>query len=502
MGIPMIERKNSLIEGLKPQKEFHMKVISTLLFFVSALLIPLGTLFANGQEARRGGEAVELLWYGIGGEAADIPDVFAEVSGYLADTGRDYSIRYERFGWADYNQKMQLVLAAGERADIVFMASWAGNYTGNAASGYLTELDELLESQPELKASMGPKFWDAARVDGSIYAVPNFKDMVFQAYIAIDKALTDAYDIQVPDNLTFSSITPILEEFSALKTGVPAIEMSILPPFRGDFPLGVLVPVALSFAEPEKGFQVLTEMREFQEYTRLMRDWTEKGYRHKDSYLNRNNDEKTKKWFLNYYQGFPGAKALIAQSRGREIEARFLNAPPVLDNAGPLGAMQSIPASSPNAERAMDFLALLNTDTALRTMVSYGVEGVHYNLDDNDQVVPTEKGLNNYEMPHFAMGSLLVLKTLQGEPMDARERLRSFNDEAEASPAMGFPLDKEKYSQVIAQVTAVSSAYMDAAAWGLRPAEETIEEFRGKLRELGWFEVVEEINRSYTEWRR
>ena len=77
MGIPMIERKNSLIEGLKPQKEFHMKAVSALLFFCSAMLIPFGTLFANGQEARKGGEAVELLWYGIGGEAADIPDVFA-----------------------------------------------------------------------------------------------------------------------------------------------------------------------------------------------------------------------------------------------------------------------------------------------------------------------------------------------------------------------------------------------------------------------------------------
>lgn len=43
---------------------------------------------------------------------------------------------------------------------------------------------------------------------------------------------------------------------------------------------------------------------------------------------------------------------------------------------------------------------------------------------------------------------------------------------------------------------------MDAAAWGLRPAEETLDEFRGKLRELGWFDVVAEINQSYLEWRR
>ena len=480
-----------------------MRAVSAVMFFGFAVLISLGNVYANGADGRQAeGEAVELLWYGGGAEAADIPEVFTEISGYLADMGRNYSIRYERFDWADYTQKIQLMLAAGERADILFMSNWAGSYNANAASGYLTELDDLLEAQPRLKASMGSQFWDAARVGGSIYAVPNFKDMVVQAYIAIDKTLMDAYDMDVPDNLTFASITPILEEFSALNTGIPPIEIQVLPAFRGDFALGVHVPIALSFTEPEKGFQVLTEMKEYQEYTRLMREWTEKGYRDKDSYLNRNKDGKTKKWFLSYYQGFPGADVLIAESTAREIEARFLNAPPVLDNSGPLGAMQSIPASSPNAEQAMDFLTLLSTDTTLRTMVSYGVEGVHYNLDDNDQVVPTQKGRNNYEMPHFAMGSLLPLKTLQGEPLDARDQLRRFNEEAEASPAMGFPLDKEKYSQVIAQVTAASSAYLDAAAWGLRPAEETLVEFREKLRELGWFEVVDEINRSYMEWQK
>ena len=477
-----------------------MKTRTIFAVFCAAFVIlgSFGSLYARGQKEEA---ATELLWYGIGGEAPDIPEVFAEVSEYLAEMGRDYQVAYERFNWADYTQKMQLMLASGERADIVFMASWAGNYTNSAASGYLRALDDLLDAQPKLKATMGPKFWDAARVGSSIYAVPNYKDMVYQAYIAVNKELMDKHGIAVPDNLTFASITPILEEFQALGTGVPAIEMQALPPFRGDFPLDVFVPIVLSFAEPEKGFQVLTEIQEFQDYTRLMRDWTEKGYRDKDSYLNRNNDEKTKKWFLNYYQGFPGAEALIAASRGRDIEARFLNAPPVLSNAGPIGAMQSIPASSPNAEKAMDFLAILNTDKALRTMVSYGLEGVHYDLDGNDQVLPTEKGQNNYEMPHFAMGSLLPLKTLQGEPLDAREQLRKFNERAEASPAMGFPLDKEEYSQVIAQVTATSAPYIDAAAWGLKPAEETLSEFRSKLQELGWFEVVAEINKSYMDWK-
>ena len=104
-------------------------------------------------------------------------------------------------------------------------------------------------------------------------------------------------------------------------------------------------------------------------------------------------------------------------------------------------------------------------------------------------------------MPNFSLGSLLVLNTTAGEPVDARDRLRRFNEDAEASPAMGFEIDKEKYSQVIAQVTAAFPPYLDSVVYGLRPAEENLAEAREKLRELGWFEAVAEINRSYMDWK-
>ena len=179
----------------------------------------------------------------------------------------------------------------------------------------------------------------------------------------------------------------------------------------------------------------------------------------------------------------------------------MLNGPPVLDNATPVGAMLSIPSVSTNEKQAIDFIALLNTDPLVRNLVGYGIEGVHYNLDDNGQVVFTEKGENNYQLPNFSLGSLLVLKTLQGEPLDAREQLRKFNEGAEPSPSLGFAIDKEKYKQVIAQVGAAFEPYLDSFVYGLRPAEEALAEARGKLRQLGWFEVVSEINQAYMAWK-
>ena len=464
-----------------------------------AAFVSFGSLYARGQKSEG---PTELLWYGIGLEPPDVPDVFGELSSELKNMGRNYSIQYQSFDWGEHASKLQLILAAGERADILFMASWSGNYLGNATSGYLTELDELLEAQPKLKATMGPAFWDAARVTGKIYAVPNYKDMVYQEYSSFNEELLQKHNISLPKTTTWKNVTPILERIAKLEPDYVPYDSVGGVNIRGHFILGYQVPIILSFAEPEKGFQVLTEVPEFQAQVRLMRQWAERGYFDKDAYLKEGTTTALKKnFFMRTYQGFPGAEVGVAQSYGMPIQVRLHEAPAVLDSNTPLGSVLTIPAASQNAEQAMDFIALLNTEPKVRNLVGYGIEGVHYNLDGNGQVVRTEKGKNNYEMPNFAMGSLLVLTPLQGEPLDVRDQLRTFNESAQASPAIGFPVDKEKYSSEIAQVAAAFGPYRGSFQYGLRPADEALEEARDKLRELGWFEVVADINKSYMEWK-
>ena len=81
---------------------------------------------------------------------------------------------------------------------------------------------------------------------------------------------------------------------------------------------------------------MVTEIAEYQNYARLMREWVEKGYRDKDEYLNRNRPATDQDWFLSQYQGFPGAETIMENGLGMELETRLLNGPPVLDNATPL----------------------------------------------------------------------------------------------------------------------------------------------------------------------
>ena len=60
--------------------------------------------------------------------------------------------------------------------------------------------------------------------------------------------------------------------------------------------------------------------------------------------------------------------------------------PAYVDTTSSQGAMMAISTASKNPERAMMFLNLLNTDPYLMTLLNYGIEGVHYDMDNGEAV--------------------------------------------------------------------------------------------------------------------
>ena len=73
----------------------------------------------------------------------------------------------------DYDQKLRMAVAANEKIDLVWTSYWANPYQNNVMRGSFLELDELLEAVPALRSFYPDSVWDAARIDGKIYGVPN-----------------------------------------------------------------------------------------------------------------------------------------------------------------------------------------------------------------------------------------------------------------------------------------------------------------------------------------
>ena len=150
--------------------------------FAAALagMLVSGFLSGCGSETENndfGKESIELIWYQVGDYQKDDPAVMEKANQYIEEK-IGVTLRVIKAGWADYNQKMQVVFNTDEAWDLCFTCSWTNDYLQNAQKGVFLELDELLPEQgAEMYGQIDDYFWEAAKVGGRIYGVPNEKEI-------------------------------------------------------------------------------------------------------------------------------------------------------------------------------------------------------------------------------------------------------------------------------------------------------------------------------------
>ena len=90
---------------------------------------------------------VALKWYIRIAEPKGAAEVVAEVNKYLKEKiNATVDIVFVQPG--DYDQKMQMAMAANEKFDLVWTANWANDYQNNILRGAFLELNDLLKARP------------------------------------------------------------------------------------------------------------------------------------------------------------------------------------------------------------------------------------------------------------------------------------------------------------------------------------------------------------------
>lgn len=114
--------------------------------------------------------------------------------------------------WGTFGERMQLKMAAGEPCDIVFTAPWTNNYYLNVINGALYPLDDILpEYAPGLYASISPATWEAARVQGHIYAVINQQIWPKPWGVHVIKSFADKYNLDLDTITKFEDMEPFMD---------------------------------------------------------------------------------------------------------------------------------------------------------------------------------------------------------------------------------------------------------------------------------------------------
>jgi hypothetical protein len=166
----------------------------------------------------------------------------------------------------------------------------------------------------------------------------------------------------------------------------------------------------------------------------------------------------------------------------------------------------AVNANTKHPIESMKFLNLLNTDPEIRNLFNYGIEGVHYRLNEQGQAIPIPGNDSrgnplpdapaSYAGVQYTQGNWFILRTMGGddpEPLDKWEQFRDYNAKAVKSAVLGFTPDLSKLTAQIENIEMVWKKYYPSLMTGTVDVDSILPKFNAELRQAGIEEVRENI---------
>ncbi len=469
-------------------------------------------------------EPVTLKWYLHGSTVNDDKAVMEKVNEYL---GEKLNVTLEPIWgtWGDFDEGSTLAINGGDDVDIYFTCSWSANeYNSFAKKGAWVRLDD---PETNLLANYGSDIWNAlpevlktgAEIEGSdgygVYALPAFKDFGTQNTWDVNVTLLEKYgytldDIKNTDYYGFGDILKTVKEGEGADFYPLLVEGFVLERMvdnsiivNGDSGSLNVLSYYIDPTDVSKdiGSKIVNKYatEEYKKFVEQTREYYEAGYIDPGCANKQTaNDLRTSKQLEGAYLIGTQSYALgyeVQASQERGIEVAFVPCtPPYVDKTSTQGAMMAISTASKNPERAMAFLNLLNTDPYLMTLLEYGVEGTHYNLNDDGLVVFTAER-DNYQPWRNGMGNITLLPPQEGEGKDFfTNTFIPYYEAAKAIPAFGYQFDPTNVETELAALANVGEEYALALSVGAIDPETALPEFLDKLEAAGMSTVVDEAN--------
>ena len=477
----------------------NKKITKALSVFMAASMLLAGCGADTQNE-----DTPTLTWYvntlltGNGKEA-----VFTKANELLKER---YNLQLEVVGIdsGNYDQKMQVMNAGRDVYDLAFTSHWKNDYFSGVANGVYYELteEELKKYAPKTYESMSDEIWNAVKVDGKIYAVPNWQIQTRATGINIPTEFIELTGTDINNIKTVDDITEYLRAIIAKKpecNKIPGFWTQLLPYYGMVEVYEEGMPGVIYFTKEGKP-QIFNQYdsQEFLDYVALRHQWIDEGLC-VDKYLpdskSSTKEKKEQPFMIHVYK--PGVEGELTKSKGYDWSSAQMSQP-VIATSGVTAALTGVSATSKNPQAALRMIEVLNTDSEIHNLLSYGIEGVDYEKTSEKQIKKLDNkqysGINNW-----TMGTVANTYMLDTQSPTVWEDTKKFNDEAVTSPLLGFNADITNLTLEIANCKTVINEYLGMIDLGLYD-DAKVEEFRSKLKQAGADKIMTEIQSQIDEW--
>lgn len=463
---------------------------------------------------------VNLKWIIYGDMLEDSQSVWDEFNKKIGKVMPGTTVEISPIDGPSYDDKTRLIVASGEKYDIMWGASWKGDYAGKIAGGAFMPIKSLVDkTAPKLWDYIPSVEWATTSVNGQIYGVPSHQTIVATNGLNIvNKSyaqITSGVDMNALQKLllddkatvkqVYKAVEPLVAKAKKLNLGYPSVATTLRQAQRGYQQVavaGVTFLTGIKLTENNYKVYSLLEEQGFKDEIALAREWQQKGYYPADlaTFIKLPNSKinapvSVGNFSLPLVQNFKRDEKLYGD--GIWYKSMLLNK--FYNNFGATSSANFISKKSKNSERAIRFLEVINSPehSDIYNLLSFGIKDKHYKINSDNTVEVTSK---NYKMRDWVVGNTdnSISNLINKELINANKDLIK---KAPASPLNGFVFDINPVKSEYASVQTILTEYMDALSYGQYANYTTkYKEFISKLKAAGLDKIVQESQIQVTKW--
>ena len=438
-----------------------------------------------------------ITWYTVGGgNPANWDSWTAKVNEYLASQGLNINLNLQVIGWGDWGEKRHVLVQTGADYDIMFAPG--SDLVNDATMGACADIEPFLAEVPGLTDLIPAAYFDACRVNGVLYGVPCYKDSSMTNYFVWTKDVVEASFPEYTEAHTLAEIYDGLKACVEANPGEIGLSLASngFPPITGQkYDSAGLPDCGIGIAyEGGTEFVAVWEQADVQADLEVLAEMYANGLINSDAPVL---DTFEGMCIVGVAQGWPSAAKGWGEGRGCEVVVSQYE-DTVVSTDTVRGSVLTINANSAHKLECMKLIELVNTDTQLRDWLWYGEEGVNYEYVEEDGVKKVQKINTDWTMAAYTQGTFFVATPEVGS--DGFGEVQVQNENAIASPAMGFIPDTTEIADEISAVQAIFEEYKSLIMTGTG-GQESIDAMMAAMRDAGFDTILAEVNAQFAAWK-
>lgn len=443
-------------------------------------------------------EAVTLKFYTLVTEQADQDAVFEELNKYLQEK-LNTTIEWHFLG-GEFSDKINVIINSGEEYDACFTSNWTNDYLTNVAKEAFVDISGMLADYPALYESMPEGFWEAVTVNGGIYGVPNQQIAARQIALNAPTEFLEGTGYTIEQLAAAESLLDVVDYLQAAKDQYGAmfggVDMSQVAYYLGyEMVNSVFSGAAVKYGDAECKVVNLYETEEFKQLCKELVEIYNLGLFDEQNAIDSDYafSQRSAKRVSLIYTGTmkPGGDIEESNKWGYSMAAGGYGTA-YLTTGGIIATLWGISQTSEHPDRVLEVLELFATDEYAMNLISYGIEGVHYEFtDDSKTTIRSIDGAGYAPSMSWALGNVFKTHVYEGQPADVWEQTAELNAGAEVSPLMGFTYSVENVALETTNVETVVRTYT-ALMTGTVDVDSTIENLLADMEVAGIDTIIED----------